>query len=160
MDSSKQTSFDRAFAKRDASIRQVGHSNLYRWMHRHRFKMKARIEHERPDWVALADAFAELGLMDRTGKPATAETARKTWYQVRKAMLKADETPPVRKTRKEKYVLAQGELAQGVRWEVEESSPRRVSSPQHVPLADLPLAPPLDTERQQMPKPKFRNQIS
>lgn len=70
-------------------------------------------------------------------------------------MLKADDTPPVRKSRKERYVLAQGELAQGVRWETDHSpAPTAPSS------ADLPLAPPLTTDRQPMPKPKFRNQNS
>ena len=39
-------------------------------------------------WEPLRVRFAELGLTDGDGKPATAETARTTWFKVRKEVRK------------------------------------------------------------------------
>lgn len=58
-------------------------SPLSRWMRRHHDDLVARIG-ERPDWSVLAQVFAESGLTDRSGKPASPETARKAWQRVRK----------------------------------------------------------------------------
>jgi hypothetical protein len=42
------------------------------------------LEAERPSWEALCAEFADAGLIDRTGKPPSTATARKTWERVRK----------------------------------------------------------------------------
>lgn len=58
-------------------------SALSRWMRQNHDALLARIG-ERPDWTVLSEVFAKAGLTDRTGKPASAETARKAWQRVRK----------------------------------------------------------------------------
>ena len=63
-------------------------SSLSRWMRRHHDELLARLG-ERPDWTALAQLFEEGGLTDRSGKPASPETARKAWQRVRKAVAEA-----------------------------------------------------------------------
>jgi hypothetical protein len=55
-------------------------------------------------------AFAALGLTDRTGKPPIPGTARKTWLQVRKDVAKV-KTKQAKRT----PILGTGEIAPGVR---------------------------------------------
>lgn len=145
-------SLDEIFAAQEASPRQVGRSKLYRWMWRNRLGLQKRFDLERPDWVALSGQFSAKGLFDRTDKPASPETARKTWFRIRQAMKKIGaDAPPTRRSR---FVLAKDEVAPGV---------RRVAAPEIPkplpPLAgDLPPLPPLASDRPPMPLPKFRNQ--
>ena len=72
--------FDRA-GKRP---RGAGRSLLYRWMRTNHAEFARAFEAERPSWEALCAEFAEAGLIDRTGKPPSTATARKTWERVRK----------------------------------------------------------------------------
>ena len=58
-------------------------SRLYQWMRQHHENLAAQFEKVRPNWPALAAEFASLGIMDSTGKPATSERTRKTWWRVR-----------------------------------------------------------------------------
>jgi hypothetical protein len=62
-------------------------SSLYRWMLRHYDEFSAALaEAGRPNWQALAEAFAAEGLTDSETKPPTPEGARQTWWRVRKAV--------------------------------------------------------------------------
>ena len=62
-------------------------STLYAWMLENFDRFKAVLaETTRPNWVALAEAFAAQGLRDAEDKPASPEVVRQTWWRVRKAM--------------------------------------------------------------------------
>lgn len=58
-------------------------SRLYQWMRQHHENLAAQFGKVRPNWPALAAEFASLGITDSTGKPATPERTRKTWWRVR-----------------------------------------------------------------------------
>lgn len=58
-------------------------SRLYQWMRQHHENLAAQFGKVRPNWTVLAAEFAALGIMDSTGKPATPERTRKTWWRVR-----------------------------------------------------------------------------
>lgn len=60
-------------------------ASLSRWMRQNHDELLARIG-ERPDWTVLAEVFAKGGLTDRTGKPASPQTARAAWHRVHKAV--------------------------------------------------------------------------
>jgi hypothetical protein len=59
-------------------------SPLWRWMHQNHDRLSALFEQAPPAWEVLVETFAGMGLTDRAGKNPTAETARKTWYRVRR----------------------------------------------------------------------------
>jgi hypothetical protein len=59
-------------------------SPLWRWMHRNHDRLSALFEQAPPAWEVLVETFDDMGLTDRAGKKPTAETARKTWYRVRR----------------------------------------------------------------------------
>jgi hypothetical protein len=61
-------------------------SALFHWLAEHHDEMLEAAIGERIDWPALAKVFEEAGLTDATGKPATARTARATWYKVRRVV--------------------------------------------------------------------------
>ena len=67
---------------------RTGRSALYRWLRANHDEF-LRDWGDGADWPAFVQAFAALGLTDRTGKPPVPETARKTWLQVRKDVAKA-----------------------------------------------------------------------
>ena len=71
-----------------ASRRSV-QSPLYRWMMEHHDAFGAGLAQaaaagRHPDWAALADIFAESGLVDGTGKAPNAANARRTWWRVKR----------------------------------------------------------------------------
>lgn len=59
------------------------HSPLYYWMMANHDALQAAIKANGPQWPGRLAAMAEVGLTDRTGKPATLRTAQKTWYRVK-----------------------------------------------------------------------------
>jgi hypothetical protein len=59
-------------------------SPLWRWMHRNHDRLSVLFEEAPPSWEVLVETFGGMGLTDREGKNPTAETARKTWYRVRR----------------------------------------------------------------------------
>lgn len=65
------------------------HSLLYRWMWRHHTALARQFAEAQPSWTAMAQTFAEEGLVDRTGKPPTPKTAQQTWRRVRAAKARA-----------------------------------------------------------------------
>lgn len=70
--------------------RSSSRSPLYQWMRRRHTKLADQLDGARPNWDALAAEFAAMGLTDSTGKPATGERARKTWWQVRHDLAAAE----------------------------------------------------------------------
>jgi hypothetical protein len=71
-------------------------SSLWRWMHRNHDRLSALFEQAPPAWDVLVETFGGMGLTDRAGKKPSAETARKTWYRVRRniAAARARRTEP------------------------------------------------------------------
>src|SRR3984885_13852684 len=62
-------------------------SSLYVWMLENHDIFKAVIAKAvRPNWHALAEAFAEDGQTDADGSKPTAECTRQTWWKVRKVV--------------------------------------------------------------------------
>jgi hypothetical protein len=89
---------------------RTARSSLYRWLRAYHDQFLEDWT-EAADWPAFSEAFARLGLTDRTGKSPIPETARKTWLQVRKDVAKAK----TRQMAKRAPALAPGEIAPGVR---------------------------------------------
>ena len=58
-------------------------SNLFWWLVEHHDEIVAAANGRRMRWRRLCVRFAELGLTDRTGKPATEKVARLTWFRAR-----------------------------------------------------------------------------
>jgi hypothetical protein len=65
------------------------HSPLGIWMREHRAELEQMLHGKRPNWDDLAQHFARAKLLDHTGKPPTANTARITWKMVREDTKKA-----------------------------------------------------------------------
>ncbi|MBS0641391.1 MAG: hypothetical protein JSS43_16085 [Proteobacteria bacterium] len=61
------------------------HSTLYRWLYEHADGFQRLLNDSSPSWDSVADAMTTHGLTDGAGKPPTAERARKTWFEVRRA---------------------------------------------------------------------------
>jgi hypothetical protein len=62
-------------------------SSLYVWMLENHDSFKDIIAKAvRPNWQALAEAFAEDGQTDADGNKPTAEATRQTWWKVRKVV--------------------------------------------------------------------------
>lgn len=89
---------------------RTARSSLYRWLRAHHDPFLEDWT-EAADWPAFVQAFAALGLTDRTGKAPAPETARKTWLQVRKDVARARAKQPSGRA----PALAPGEIAPGVR---------------------------------------------
>lgn len=68
----------------DAMARPGNRSPLFWWMVEHHNEVVASLEGRRMNWKALCARFAELGLTDLTGTPATERSARQTWGRARK----------------------------------------------------------------------------
>jgi len=63
-------------------------STLFYWLVEHHDEIAQAAAGRSIRWEPLRVRFAELGLTDGDGKPATAETSRLTWFKVRKEVLK------------------------------------------------------------------------
>jgi len=64
-------------------------SPLYHWMTEHHDRLLEAWTGRHVCWNDVCDLFVVLGLTDFAGKPATIETAKKTWWSVRKAVAQA-----------------------------------------------------------------------
>jgi hypothetical protein len=60
-------------------------STLFRWMFKRADAFNRMLNDTQPSWASIADAAVALGLTDGAGKRPTAERARKTWFEVRRA---------------------------------------------------------------------------
>jgi hypothetical protein len=73
-------------------ISQSGHrSTLFWWLVEHHDEIAAAAIGRRLRWGALCGRFAEAGLADLSGKPASPETARRTWHRARQMVAEARE---------------------------------------------------------------------
>jgi len=123
---------------------RTARSPLYRWL-RSNHDQFLQAWREGADWPAFVQAFATLGLTDRTGKPPVPETARKTWLQVRKDIAKGK----AHENAKRAPSLAPDEIAQGVR-----AAPDRLNDDAPRPRITLdtrPATPRLDTAAARSP---------
>ncbi len=125
---------DRLMQALDAVRGETARSSLYRWLRKNHDEFIARLDGERADWLALTQAFAAIGLADRTGKPASPATARMTWRKVRQEVAKARE----RKEAKPAPSLAPGEIAPGV-WAA--PPPSSVAAEARRPAVKLDIKP-------------------
>lgn len=73
----------------DAANPAESRSSLARFMRQHHDALLARFGDHRPDWKVLAEVFAQAGLRDRLGKPASPDTVRVAWARVRKTVAEA-----------------------------------------------------------------------
>jgi len=89
---SRPPSKDRRLVKVLTALRAHGgsaRSPLYRWMHRHHDPLSAAFAEIPPAWGPLSAELAAVGLTDADGKPPTAQSARQTWYRVRRDVARA-----------------------------------------------------------------------
>jgi hypothetical protein len=70
-----------------AVLGQITHSadrsSLFWWMVEHHDDLCDAAQGRRLQWAPLCAQFAELGLTDATGKPASVRTVRETWKRAR-----------------------------------------------------------------------------
>lgn len=71
-------------------------SPLYLWFREHHDELAAGFIRTPPVWKTIADALAEQGVRDASGKPHPAETVRAAWWRVRRDLgaAKPAITPP------------------------------------------------------------------
>jgi hypothetical protein len=71
--------------------RSGGRSPLYRWLKSRHDEFAALLAEKggRPDWQALSDEFAAMGIMGGNGQPVSPEAARHTWWRVRRDVAQA-----------------------------------------------------------------------
>ena len=67
-----------------AQRREGEHSPLFLWLLEHHDAIVASLQGGRIGWGAFCAAIAEGGFTDATGKPPSENTARITWYRVRR----------------------------------------------------------------------------
>jgi hypothetical protein len=80
-----------------AEVARSGHgrSPLYWWMRRRHDDFAVLLEENRPDWTALAEAFADkLGFCGADGKPLAPATVRHTWWRCRRDVARRREKRP------------------------------------------------------------------
>jgi hypothetical protein len=64
-------------------------SSLFWWLVDHHDELVEQAAGKRMRWEPLCARFADHGLTDITGHPATPRTARETWFQARRAVAAA-----------------------------------------------------------------------
>jgi len=91
---SRPPSKDRRLVKVLTALRAHGgpaRSPLYRWMRRHHDALAAAFAEIPPAWGPLSAELVAVGLTDADGKQPTAQSARQTWYRVRRDVARARE---------------------------------------------------------------------
>jgi len=109
---SRQPSKDRRLVKVLTALRAHGgsaRSPIYRWMRRHHDTLVAAFAEIPPAWGPLSAELAAVGLTDAESKPPTAQSARQTWYRVRRDVARAAEQAAAKAA-----VLAPDEIAPAV----------------------------------------------
>jgi len=69
--------------------RSSDRSSLFWWLVDHHDELIEQAAGKRMRWDALCVRFAEHGLTDTRGRPATPRTARETWFQARRTVAEA-----------------------------------------------------------------------
>jgi hypothetical protein len=70
--------------------RSSDRSSLFWWLLENHDWILEEADGRRLMWIELCPKFAEMGLTDRTGKPALPKTAKLTWERVRKERARVD----------------------------------------------------------------------
>lgn len=70
--------------------RSSDRSPLFWWLLENHDWILEEADGRRLMWIELCPTFAEMGLTDRTGKPALPKTAKLTWERVRKERARVD----------------------------------------------------------------------
>lgn len=78
-------------AIREHLARSGDRSSLFWWLLENHDWVLEVADGRRLMWTELCPKFAEMGLTDRTGKPARPKTAKLTWERVRKERARIDE---------------------------------------------------------------------
>jgi hypothetical protein len=60
-------------------------STLFQWMFQRAPAFARMLDDVQPSWASVAAALTAQDLTDGAGKPPTAERARKTWFEVKRA---------------------------------------------------------------------------
>jgi len=75
-----------AAARAPAARRGPRHSPLYEWLWTRHGTLAAELNPPRtPNWTAVAEGFAKLGVVDGKAQPPTPVVVRKTWTKVSRA---------------------------------------------------------------------------
>jgi len=75
-----------AAARAPAARRAPRHSPLYEWLWARHTTLAAELNPPRtPNWTAVAEGFAKLGVVDGKAQPPTPVVVRKTWTKVSRA---------------------------------------------------------------------------
>jgi hypothetical protein len=72
-----------------SEVARGNRSTLFCWLVNHHDDLIEQAAGKPMRWEPLCKRFAEHGLTDINGQPATPSTARATWFQVRKAVAEA-----------------------------------------------------------------------
>jgi hypothetical protein len=64
-------------------------SPLFWWLVEHYDELATAASGRLLQWARLCTRFAEMGLTDLHGKPASVQTARVTWHRVKQSVAKA-----------------------------------------------------------------------
>ena len=72
-----------------SEVARGNRSTLFRWLVNHHDDLIEQAAGKPMRWEPLSKRFAEHGLTDINGQPATPSTARATWFQARKAVAEA-----------------------------------------------------------------------
>ena len=116
-------------------------SSLFRWMVENYAELTEASKGRRLQWRSLCSKFAELQLTDVTGKPATPETARKTWRRARQAVAEAQRRAAVAKPSRPGSVYPSRISPNWQPQEVPPPPPRQLPAP-GVSLVPSPRPPP------------------
>lgn len=90
-------------------------SSLSRWMRANHDRFATMLADKEPGWDDVAAGLAAMGLRDGDGKPPTGERARKAWWTARRGKAAAQARRHAAATAAAAPLLAEGELAPGVR---------------------------------------------
>ncbi|RBP13096.1 hypothetical protein DFR50_11265 [Roseiarcus fermentans] len=92
----------------DEIARPKTRSSLFWWLLDHYDAVVHSAEGRRHDWKGLCATFADQGLTDRDGEPATMHTARMTWWRVRKEKVRLDALRAAERAERESRAAANG----------------------------------------------------
>jgi hypothetical protein len=81
-------------------------SKLFEWLLAHHDEMVAASTGRRVEWRRLCAEFANEGLTDGDGNPASARTARMTWWRVRKEKARVDALRAAERAERERRAAA------------------------------------------------------
>jgi hypothetical protein len=72
-----------------SAVARGDRSSLFCWLVEHHDELIEQAAGKRMRWEPLCKRFAEHGLTDINGRPATPRTARETWFQARRVVAEA-----------------------------------------------------------------------